>query len=54
MLMTSARGQHGRGGKLVLAGAQPLVKKVLVTAGIDQLIPVFDDVESARASIGGA
>jgi anti-anti-sigma factor len=54
MLMTSARGQHGRGGKLLLAGAQPLVKKVLVTAGIDQLIPIFDDVESARASLAAA
>lgn len=54
MLMTSARGQHGRGGKLVLAGAQPLVKKVLVTAGIDQLIPLFDDVDSARTSLVGA
>jgi hypothetical protein len=27
-----------------------MVNKVLVTAGIDQLIPMFDDVESARAS----
>lgn len=53
MLMTAARGQQGRGGKLVLAAAQPVVKKVLVTAGIDQLIPLFDDVEAARASLNG-
>lgn len=54
MLMTAARGQHGRGGKVVLAAPQPMVRKVLVTAGIDQLIPMFDDVESARASLVGA
>lgn len=50
MLMTAARGQHGRGGKLVLAAAQPAVAKVLITAGIDQLIPMFDDVGIALAS----
>jgi anti-anti-sigma factor len=53
MLMTAARGQQGRGGKLVLAAAQPAVKKVLTTAGIDQLIPLFDDVESALAGFAG-
>ena len=51
LLMTSARGQQTRGGKLVLAGAQPLVKKVLLTAGIDQLIPLFDDVDTAQAQL---
>lgn len=53
LLITSARGQSSRGGKLVLAAPQPLVHKVIETAGIDQLITVFADVEAARASFGG-
>lgn len=53
MLMTAARGQKARGGKLVLTSAQDAVKKVLITAGIDQLIPVFDNRESAISSFAG-
>ncbi len=53
LLMTSARGQANRGGRLVLAAPQPLVRQVLETAGIDQLIPVVADVETARASLAG-
>jgi anti-anti-sigma factor len=51
MLITSARGQSARGGKLVLAAPQPLVKKVLETAGIDKLVPVVDSVEAAQAAL---
>jgi anti-anti-sigma factor len=54
MLMTAARGQHGRGGKLVLAAAEPAVRKVLVTAGIDQLIPMYDDLVSAQNAFAGS
>jgi len=54
LLITAARGQKQRGGKLVLAAAQPAVRKVLASAGIDLLIPVYDDVESARAAIVAA
>ncbi len=49
-LMTAARGQQGRGGKVVLAAAQPVVQKVLLTAGIDQLIPLHDSVAAAQAA----
>lgn len=49
LLITSARGQANRGGKLVLAAPQPLVREVLEIAGIDQLIPIADDVEAAQA-----
>jgi anti-anti-sigma factor len=52
-LMTAARGQQGRGGKLVLAAAQPLVQKVLLTAGIDQLIPLYGSIADAQTSFGG-
>lgn len=54
LLITAARGQKGRGGTLVLAAAQPAVRRVLASAGIDLLIPVYDDVESARAAIAAA
>lgn len=49
MLMTSAKAQANRGGKLVLTSPQPLVRKVLETAGIDQLIPLTADVDAALA-----
>jgi anti-anti-sigma regulatory factor len=51
--MTAARGQQGRGGKMVLAAAQPIVQKVLVMAGIDQLIPLYDSVEAAQTAFAG-
>ena len=51
LLIKSARAQASRGGKLVLAAPQPLVRKVLETTGIDKVIPLSADVESARASI---
>lgn len=54
MLMTAARGKQGRGGKMVMAAAQPAVHKVLLMAGIDQLIPLYDTVEQAQAAIKGA
>lgn len=54
MLIMAARGKQGRGGRLLLASAQPVVKKVLITAGIDQLIPMHDDLESARRSLAEA
>ena len=53
LLLTSARAQASRGGKLVLAAPQTAVRKVLEAAGIDQLIGVVADVASARASLKG-
>jgi anti-anti-sigma factor len=53
LLLTSARAQAARGGKLVLAAAQPTVRKVLEAAGIDQLVGLTADVTSARRSFGG-
>ncbi len=51
LLMTAARGQKGRGGRFVLAAPQAAVREVLETAGIDQLIPLHPDVESARTAV---
>jgi stage II sporulation protein AA (anti-sigma F factor antagonist) len=38
-----------RGGKLVLAGPQNTVARVLNLVGADQLIPVYASVEEAQA-----
>jgi anti-sigma B factor antagonist len=50
-LLSTARAQSQRGGKLVLAAADPLVRKVIETSGIDQLIPTYASVDEARAAL---
>lgn len=50
-LLSSARGQAGRGGKMVLLGAQPAVRGVLETTGIAGLIPLFDDAAAAESAL---
>lgn len=50
-LLSSARAQDQRGGKLVLAGPDPLVRKVIETAGVDQLIPLYPTVDLAEAAL---
>ena len=52
-LLTAVRAQAGRGGKMVLVGPNTMVRKVLETAGIDNLVPIFSDWESARAGLSG-
>jgi len=46
-LFSAARAQSQRGGRIVLAAPSEMVRKVLVTAGVDQVIPLFDTVEAA-------
>jgi hypothetical protein len=36
---------------MVLAGPQPLVAEILTVTGIDSLIPVYNDVQSACAEL---
>jgi anti-anti-sigma factor len=48
MLLTAARAQANRGGKLVLVGPDPMGRKVLETAGVDQLVPIAPDLDGAR------
>ena len=50
-LLAGARGQASRGGKLVLFGAQPMVRRVLQTAGVDQLLTLCADFDAARAAL---
>ncbi len=49
-LLSSAKALALRGGRMVLLAPQPLVRKVLETAGIDQIIPVYDDRDAALAA----
>lgn len=51
MLLTAARAQANRGGKLVLVGPDAMGRKVLETAGVDQLVPVLDDLDAARVAL---
>lgn len=46
-LLTSAKAQAHRGGRLVLLAPQTMVESVLATAGVDTLIPIFRDQEAA-------
>jgi anti-sigma B factor antagonist len=50
-LMVGARNQTELGGRLVLAGPQPNVEKVLKESGIGEIIGVYPSVEAAAAAI---
>ena len=50
-LLSYTKALSKRGGKMLLVNAQPMVKEVLVTAGIDQLIPIYDGEDAARAAL---
>jgi anti-anti-sigma factor len=52
-LLSSAKALGQKGGKMVLLNPQPMVASALSTAGIDTLIPVFSDLDSARAAVAG-
>lgn len=46
-LVAPARAIKGRGGKVVLFGPNEMVEKVLKTSGVDTLIPVHHELQSA-------
>ena len=50
-LLMAARAQAGRGGKMVLVGPNPMVRQILETAGVDSIVPIFNDRDSARAEL---
>lgn len=54
MLVINAKLVQRRGGKMVLVGPQPTALKVLHSTGIDQMIPVYSDRESALAAFRDA
>ncbi|GAA4348907.1 STAS domain-containing protein [Variovorax defluvii] len=50
-LVVNARTQSQRGGAMALANPQPVVAEVLKMAGIDTIIPVYPDVDSAFSAL---
>ena len=50
-LVMPARAIKSRGGKVVLFGPNEMVEKVLKTSGIDTLIPVHRDLQTALAAL---
>lgn len=51
LLLSNARAQSQRGGLMVLFGAQPMVQEALQTAGFEQLIPMYHDLDAACAAL---
>lgn len=47
LLLSNARALARRGSKLVLLKPTPLVRDALVTAGFEELIPMYDDFDVA-------
>jgi anti-anti-sigma factor len=47
MLLSNAKAQDRRGGKMILLNPQPLVEETLRVAGIDKLIPIYTDLAEA-------
>jgi anti-sigma B factor antagonist len=50
-LVAPARAIKSRGGKIVLFGPNELVEKVLKTSGVDTLIPIHHELQSAIAAL---
>ena len=50
-LISTAKAQANRGGKIVLCRLQPMVKDVFTTAGVDSIIDVFDDCDEAASEL---
>ncbi|MDM0015690.1 STAS domain-containing protein [Variovorax sp. J22P168] len=50
-LVINARAQSSRGGMMALANPQPMVAEVLRMAGIDTIIPVYPDVDTACSAL---
>ena len=54
LLVMNAKALNRRGSKMVLLTPQPLVGEALNVAGIDLLIPIFDDRAAAEADLQAA
>ncbi len=52
MLVTAARGLRQRQARLVMFGAQPLVRETLQSMAIDSLIPLAGTEDEARGILG--
>lgn len=54
MILTAARDRAHRGGRTVLVGPPGMGTQVLRIAGVDLVVPVVADLDSARASLDAA
>jgi anti-anti-sigma factor len=52
-LVMGAKTVSSKGGRMVLLSPTPDVAKVLADSGIDTLIPIYGDLASAAAAVGG-
>ncbi len=50
-LLSNAKANAAKGGKMVLFNPQPMVKDVLETLGVASLIPVYDDLAAAKEAL---
>ncbi len=50
-LLVNSKSVNNRGGKLVILNPDTNIEKILIVTGIDVLIPIFNNLELAVASI---
>ncbi len=50
-LVLSAKAITNKGGKIALLNPQPGVEKVLITTGVDTIIPIVRDIDAAAALV---
>lgn len=53
-LILNGKAVGQRGGKMVLLKPEPSVAKVLRTAGVDSLLPIYEDLDEARVAVARA
>jgi anti-sigma B factor antagonist len=53
MLLTVAKALDSRSAKMVLLNPQPAVREILSLSGLDQLMPIYNDEETALAFLAG-
>ena len=53
-LVTAAKAQAARGGRVVLVRPEPMVARVLEISEIHKIVPVYDDLEAACRALLGA
>jgi anti-anti-sigma factor len=54
ILLSNAKSLAGRGGKMALYRPNPFVKETLISAGIGELVPIYDDFDAACADLKSA
>jgi len=50
-IVLAAKAILRKGGKIVLLSPQPIVEEVIVTSGVDEMIPIFRDEAAAIAAV---